>query len=205
LLCREPTELDWESDDEDRDLLPPLQIASHLVAAGVLGTDSPSLGRLAAAAVRLGTQLPDPLAAIEPADLPASWLGLLSRTDCTDGPTGAIPVAAVLPEADGAQCVIVELVSDSESATMQVHARGWPEPRQPFGVRSDQIWWSVRDDLGGGYVVGEGSSSWGNGEADLDLEIRPAINPQARALDIILTGATTQVTVTVPLDWQEGL
>jgi len=205
LLCREPTELDWESDDEDRDLLPPLQIAGHLVAAGVLGTDSPSLGRLAAAAVRLGTQLPDPLAAIEPADLPASWLSLLSRSGCTDGPTGAIPVAAVLPEADGVQCVIVELVSDSESATMQVRARGWSEPRRPFSVRSDQIWWSVQDDLGGGYVVGEGSSSWDNGEADLGLEIRPAINPQARALDITQTGATTQVTVTVPLDWQEGL
>ena len=204
LLCRTVTDLNWESDDDDRDEQPLFLVVRHLLAAGVLRTDSPSLRRLAAAAARLDTPLPDPLAAIEPTDLPADWLSLLSRADCTDGPTGVIPIAVVLPEVDGVQCVILELVSDSESATMQVHARGWPEPRQPFGLGSDQIWWSARDDLGGCYFIGEGGSSYGNGEADLDLEISPAINPQARVLDVILTGATTQVTVSVPLDWQEG-
>jgi hypothetical protein len=111
----------------------------------------------------------------------------------------------VLPKVDGTQCIIEDLVSKPESATMQVHARGWPEPREPGGARSEQIWWSARDDVGGWYVVGEGSSSYGHGEADLDLVISPVINPQARALDIILTGTTTRVTVTVPLDWQDGL
>ena len=204
LLCRKVTDLNWESDDDDRGEQPLFRVMSHLLAAGVLGTESPSLRRLAAAAARLDTPLPDPLAAIEPSELPADWLGLLSRTDCTDGPTGAIPIAAVPPEVDGVQWVIVELVSEQESATLQVHARGWPEPREPLGVRSEQIWWSARDELGGGYLVGESGSSWGNGEADLDLEISPAINPQARVLDIILTGTTTQVTVSVPLDWPEG-
>jgi hypothetical protein len=202
LLCRKVTDLNWESDDADRDVQPLFRVVSHLLAAGVLRTESPSLRRLAAAAARLGTPLPGPLAAIEPTELPADWPGLLSRTDRTDGPAGAIPIAVVLPEVDGVQCVIVELVSDSESATMQVHARGWPEPRQPFGVRSDQIWWSARDDLGGGYLFSESGRSWGNGEADLDLEIGPAINPLAHVLDIILTGTTTQATVSVPLDWQ---
>lgn len=204
LLCREATGLDWESDD-DRDEQPRFRVVSHLLAAGLLRTESPSLRRLATAAGRLDTPLPEPLAAIEPSELPADWLSLLSRTNCTDGPTGAIPIAVALPEVDGVQCVIVELDSDPESATMQVHARGWPEPRQALRMRSDQIWWSARDDLGGGYLVAESGSSWGNGEADLDLEISPAINPQARVLDIILTGITTQVTVSVPLDWQEGL
>jgi hypothetical protein len=213
LLGREPTDLDLPSDDDpdlsdddpdDGEILPLLRIAGHLVAAGVLGTDSPSLRRLTAAAAQLDIQLPDPLAAIEPADLPAGWLSLLSRAGCTDGPTGAIPIAVVLPEIDGVQCVIVELVSESDSATMQVHARGWSEPREPYGVGSDPIWWSARDNLGGGYVVREGSSSYGNGEADLGLVVSPAINPQARVLDIILTGTTTQLTVSVPLDWQES-
>jgi hypothetical protein len=203
LLSREPTDLDWPSDDGHP--LPLIRIACHLLAAGVLGAGSPSLRRLAAAAPRLGTQLPAPLAAIEPADLPADWLSLLSRAGCTDGPTGAIPIAVVLPDIDGVQCVIVELVSDSESATMQIHARGWPEPREPFGARNEHICWSARDDIGGRYVVNEGGSSYHNGEADLDLEISPPINPRARVLDIILTGTTTQVTVSVPLDWQEGL
>jgi hypothetical protein len=204
LLCGEPADLGWESDD-DQEQQPVLLVVSHLVAAGVLWNGSPSLRRLAAAAARLDIPLPEPLAAIEPADLPADWLSMISRAACTDGPTGAVPIAAVLPEVDGIQCVIEDVVSQPESATMQVHARGLPEPRRPFGVRSDQIWWSARDDLGGGYLVDEGGSSYGNDEADLDLEIRPAINPRARALDIILTGLTTQVTVSVPLTWQEAL
>ncbi len=205
LLLREPTDLDWESDDDDRDQEPLFRIASHLVAAGVLTTDSPSLRRLAAAAVRLDTSLPGPLAAIEPTGLPADWLSLLSRTGCTDGPTGTVAIAAVLPEVDGIQCVIEDLVSCPESATMQVHGRGWPDPQQPGGVRSEQITWSARDDAGGWYVVGESGSSSHNGEAELDLAFSPAINPRARVLDIILTGPTTQVTVAVPLDWQEAL
>jgi hypothetical protein len=37
----------------------------------------------------------------------------------------------------------------------------------------------------------------------MDLQFTPALDPRAGSLDIILTGATTRVTVTVPLDWQE--
>jgi len=195
LLSREVTDLDWESDDEDEQ--PLFLIASHLVAAGVLSVGSPSLRRLAAAGARLGTQLPELLAAIEPTELPADWLSLLARADRTDGPTGAIPIAAVLPEVDGIQCIIEELVSTPESATMHVHARG--------SARREQMWWSARDDAGGRYIVGEGGWSSDDDEANLDFEISPAINPQARVLDIMLTGTTTQVTVSVPLDWREGL
>jgi hypothetical protein len=195
LLSREVTDLDWESDDEDEQ--PLFLIASHLVAAGVLSAGSPSLRRLAAAGARLGTQLPELLAAIEPTELPADWLSLLARADRTDGPTGTIPIAAVLPEVDGIQCIIEELVSTPESATMHVHARG--------SARREQMWWSARDDAGGRYIVGEGGWSSDDDEANLDFEISPAINPQARVLDIMLTGTTTQVTVSVPLDWREGL
>ena len=202
LLSCNVTDLDWESDDEDEQ--PLFLIASHLVAAGVLGAGSPSLRRLAAAGARLGTYPPEPLAAIEPAELPADWLSLLSRAGRTDGPTGTIPIAAVLPEVDGIQCIIEELVSAPESATMHVRARGTPELWQPGGARRDQFWWSARDDAGGRYVVGEGGWSSDDDAADLDFEISPAINPHARVLDIMLTGGTTQVSVSVPLDWQEG-
>ena len=204
LLCSEPADLRWVSDG-DCDQPPLFQIAGHFVAAGVLGTDSPSVRRLAAAAARLGAQLPESLAGIEPTDLPADWLSTVSRAGCTDGPTSAIPIAVVLPEVDGVQCVLGDLVSEDDMASMQVYARGWPEPRHPRGTRNEQIWWSARDNLGGRYFVGEGGWNDHNGETDLDLEITPAINPQARALDIILTGPTTQVTVSVPLDWQEAL
>jgi hypothetical protein len=178
-------------------------MAADLLAAGVISMSSESLHRLAGAAAHFGVQLPGSLAAIEPASLPADWLSLGARADREDGPTGIIAIAAVLPEVDGARCVIGELASEADSATMQVQAYGWPEPRHRGGMRIEKFEWTARDDLGGWYLLGNGGGSYSNGAADLDLQFTPTLDPKARSLDIILTGATTQVTVTVPLDWQE--
>jgi hypothetical protein len=180
-------------------------IAADLVAAGVVTTRSESLRRLAGTAAHFGVSLPASLAGIDPADLPADWLSLHARARRSDGPTGIISVAAVLPEIEGTQCVIEELMSDSDSATMQIHARGWPEHRHGGGRRIDRFEWTARDDLGGWYLLEDVGGSYSDGEADLELQFTPALHPEARALDIILTGTTTQVTVSVPLDWQEGL
>ncbi len=178
-------------------------MAADLLAAGVVSTSSESMRRLAGAAAHLGVRLRGSLATIEPAGVPADWLTLHARADREDGPVGIIAAAAVLPVVDGAQCVIGELVSDADSATMQVHARGWPESRHHGGLRVDPFEWTARDDLGGWYVLGYRGGSSGGDEADLDYEFSPALDSRARSLDIILTGATSRVTVTVPLDWQE--
>jgi hypothetical protein len=37
------------------------------------------------------------------------------------------------------------------------------------------------------------------------VNLRPPIDPRARTLQIILTGPDSEASVTVPLDWQEGL
>jgi hypothetical protein len=178
-------------------------MAADLLAAGVVTTASGSLRRLVAAAAQFSVRPPSALAAIEPGSLPADWLSLRARADRVDGPTGIIAVAAVLPEVDGAQCVIGELSSEGDSATMQVHARGWPELQHRGGVRVEKFEWTARDDLGGSYLLGTGGWNYSDGEADMDLQFTPALDPGARSLDIILTGATTRVTVTIPLDWQE--
>jgi hypothetical protein len=70
-------------------------------------------------------------------------------------------------------------------------------------MRVEKFEWNARDDLGGWYVLGNAGWSYSDGEADLDLQFTPALDPRARSMDIILTGVTTRVTVTVPLDWQE--
>jgi hypothetical protein len=181
----------------------PIGVATDLLMAGVLTTSSESLRRLAGAAAHFGVPLAVPLAAIEPASLPADWLSLGPRAEREDGPTGIIAVAAVLPEVDGAHCVIGELASEADSATMHIQARGWPDPRHRGGMRIDKFQWTARDDLGGWYILRSGGGSHSDGAADLDLQFTPAIDPRARSLDVILTGVTTQVTVTVPLDWQE--
>jgi hypothetical protein len=178
-------------------------MAADLLAAGLVTTTSGSLRRLVAAAAHFGARPPSALAAIEPAELPADWLSLRRRAEREDGPTGIIAVAAVLPEVDGVQCVIGELSSDTDSATVQVHARGWPEDRHRGGLGFEPFSWTARDDLGGAYLLGISGWSQSDGEADLDLQFSPALDPRARALDITLMGPTAQVTVTMPLNWQE--
>jgi hypothetical protein len=191
---------------EDEDGEPSLfWLACHLLAAGVLATDSASLRRLVAVAAKVGEQLPDGLSLVQPDVLPADWLSLQAAEGREDGPAGMIPVAAVLPEVDGTQCVIAELVSAADGATLYVHCTGWPETRRYRMVSIEQFCWTARDDRGGWYVSEEGGSSYSNGHAALELRFRPAISPQARRLDITLTGPTTQVTVAVPLHWQDAL
>src|SRR5262249_52817821 len=130
----------WSPDEQDDE--PTLfWIASHLLAAGVLTTSSPSLRRLAAVAERKGERLPAQLSMIQPGVLPAGWLSLQAADGREDGPAGMIPVAAVLPEVDGTRCVIAELTSEAAGATLQVHCEGWPEPRRHGMVRIEQFWW----------------------------------------------------------------
>jgi hypothetical protein len=178
--------------------------ASDLVAAGLMAISNPALGRLAAAAEHLGLGMPPDLASVRPGSLPSDWLAMRARHDNHDGPAGAIPLAAELPEIEGTRCFIGGLVSEPDSATLHVHARGWPEPHHLAMSQIDPFRWSARDDLGCSYALDPDGSSHSNGRADMQFRLRPAINPQARELQVILTGKTMQVSVTVPLDWQEG-
>ncbi len=192
--------------DDGEDGKDPLVVwaARGLLEAGVLTPLNPALRRLTAVASQLGLELPVPLAVIPPGPLPADWLSLLDRWDCHDGPTGIVPVAAHLPELGGAQCAITDIQSAPEVATIQLHARGWPEPssHQPW---RDRFRWSARDDVGGWYVTSVKGWSFSDSTADLTLGLRPAINPAARQLQVILSGRTGEVSMNVPLDWQEGL
>ncbi len=182
-----------------------VEVASGLLAAGVMAAGSPAPRRLAAAAALLGLDLPPPLALIQPGQLPPEWVGMVARRDSDDGPTGVMPVAAALPEVDGAHCVITELHSEPEQAIMHVHARGWPTDGHFRSLPTMPFRWAARDDVAGQYVVGPHGSSSSDDEADLELELQPAINPAAHTLEIILTGRTGEVSVTFPLDWQEDI
>ncbi|HEY2508830.1 MAG TPA: hypothetical protein VGI58_20120 [Streptosporangiaceae bacterium] len=194
--------------DPDNDVQPKaVAVAAGLLAAGVLGETSPALGRLVAAASRVGQPLPEALAAITPSGLPPDWQALLTRRDAADGPTGIMPVGAVLPELDGAACVVTEIESGPEAAAFRVHARGWPVSSHALSApgRGAGFWWSARDDVGGWYFASEQDGSYGSGDAQFELAVIPPINPLARALEITLTGSTHQVSVTFPLEWRAGL
>ncbi len=173
-----------------------------LLGAGVLAADSPVVGRLAGVAARLRRHLalPD----TPPADLPEHWQVMLRRQRGRNGPIGVIPFAAVLPELDGARCAIMRITSERRSATIEVYARGWPY-RPTLDGHHGPFFWTARDDAGGCYAASSGAR-WrsSHGTAELTLDVRPAINPRARELQVILTGRTGEVSVSVPLDWQES-
>jgi hypothetical protein len=181
------------------------RLAADLRGASVLTARSPSLGRMAAAADKFGVRRPDPLADIKPLVLPAEWLGQLARADASDGPAGHITIATALPVVDGAQCVVADLESEPASTLLHVHARGWPDSHR-YGVGHGELFhWTARDDVGGWYTMSESSGSYSDGEADMDMELHPALDPRAQELQIILTGRTAEVSVTVPLNWQPNL
>jgi hypothetical protein len=178
-----------------------------LLVSGALTDRSLALRRFVAVARRVRLDLPASLAGVRPQAPPAEWLAMLDRWERDDGPAGAIALAATLPELDGAQCVVTGLRSEPGWSTLHVHARGW-EAAGHFGMLSlTPFTWTARDDVGGLYVTGPGGGSYSSrdGRADMDLRLMPAISPAARALEVILTSKTGQVSVTVPLEWQEGL
>jgi len=191
-----------QADDDEPEVV---AIAAALLAAGALPADNPALGRLATVAAQVGLGLPASLAGVTPCALPPDWLAPPAPRDSDAGPTGMLPVAAVLPEVDGARCAIVGLQSEPGSATLQIEASGWPGPRAFSLVGEEQLRWTARDDRGGLYAARHLGGGYGNGRATFRMGLHPAIDPRARELQVILTGRTAEVSVTFPLDWQEGL
>jgi hypothetical protein len=175
-------------------------IAGALQAAGVLAPGSAALGRLAALADRLAAPFPASLRPLAgPADLPAAWLSVLNRLGRTDGLVRDAPVAAVLPEVDGARFALAGLRSAADSATVHALAWGWQPDHRALG--GERFSWWARDDAGRWQVAAQGGHSYGGGQVDVELAFVPPLHPSARSVDIFVVGPAGQAAVTVPLDW----
>ena len=179
-----------------------------LRAAGVLAPDSPALARLATLIRRLGQTVPDELAdaiAAGPADLPEAWLATLEQGSCagTAEQASAATAVAVLPELDGARCVIAGLLTDAgaDSTTMQVLGWGFPW----IGGMFQDLWqpfsWWARDDAGRWYRGSEGGYGRSGEMSEFQIELRPPVHPEATSLEVALIGMSGQVTATIPVTW----
>jgi hypothetical protein len=132
------------------------------------------------------------------AGLPSPWASVLSRSQHRDGRTGVVPLAAVLPELDGARLVLAGLSSWERQLSVPFAAWGWsPRPRV-FRPRQPFSWWA-RDDAGHWYIGRAGP--FHSMARTFQVEFTPPLHPDARSLDIILTGSAARVTVSVPLRW----
>ena len=177
------------------------EVVGALQAVAGLTAGSAALSRLAVLAGRLGIDFPAGLRSlIRPVELPGAWASVLDHRGATDGPHRAAAVAAVLPEVDGARFALAGLDSMADSATLRVLAWGWqPSPRRDLG--GERFSWWARDDRGRWHLAREHGAHYGGGQVDLLVELGPALDPGARALEIIVRGPSSQAAVTVPLRW----
>ena len=112
--------------------------------------------------------------------------------------------AALLPEVEGARCVITELASRPDISTLRVYAPAWPYCSYHGMPRHDDRYrWDVRDDLGRRYGTSAHTGIGQGREAEFPLRLHPPVSPLARELEITLVGRTSQASVRVPLDWQD--
>jgi hypothetical protein len=170
----------------------------------------PALARLAALGSALGLDLGQP--GTDRASLPEAWASILAARGARDGPQAIAPFAVTLPELDGASFALAGLRSSREGATLHALARGW-EPRSwgwlAFGHRLDDtppdpsLSWLARDSTGRWHIAEQ--MVWGdgrNGTAQIQAYLIPPLHPAATSLEVILTGTSGRVRVTVPLHWQ---
>lgn len=187
------------------------EVVAALEAARALPAASPAAARLAALCQRRGVEVRGDLGARAAAtDLPESWADGRVYDPLHDGPDvttlASAPVAAVLPEIDGARFVLAGLVSAGRLATLDVFAWGWrPEPRD-FRLDQPLSWWAL-DDTGCWHVgrLGrwhEGELAGSAGEAHLQLQLSTPLDPAATELEVLVSGSASRVTATVPLAWQ---
>jgi len=177
-----------------------------LLGAGLITPDNQAIARLATLARRLGVSLPPGLPDGPDTDLPERWLSVLNTTGAKDGPTGIAAAAAVLPELDGTRWTVGGLRSKADSAELQV--LGWGAYGEHFHHRyrapSKFSWWA-RDSTGRWHVANQGGGRWGGVHTDLTLKLTPALHPAATSIDLVLTGKSGRVTVTLPLNWTPAL
>lgn len=177
------------------------EVVGALQSAAGLTAGSAALSRLAALAGRLGIDFPASLRPlIRPVELPGAWASVLDHRGAADGPHRAAAVAAVLPEVDGARFALAGLDSVANSATLRVLAWGWqPSPRRDLG--GERFSWWARDDRGRWHLAHEHGAQYGGGQVDLLIELGPALDPDACALEVMVRGPSSQAAVTLPLRW----
>jgi hypothetical protein len=85
------------------------------------------------------------------ADLPPAWNDVLVGRGTRDGREEVLPVAAVLPEIDGARFALTGLSCSDEAATLRALAWGWRPEDEP--LNQTPISWWARDSAGRWHVA----------------------------------------------------
>jgi hypothetical protein len=113
----------------------------------------------------------------------------------------------VLPEFEGVRFAVSGLNTETEHTGLRVQARGvMPGPvSDPPGILGLLPWfpWWARDSTGQWHVTTDHGHLIGGGRADVTLRMVPPVSPAANSLELIVTGQSSRMRVTMPLAWQE--
>ncbi len=170
-------------------------MAAALQGAGAVSRDSPALDRYVALSQRLGIADRGDMRAA--GELPPAWSDVLASSGTQDGREEVIPVAAVLPEIDGARFTLTGLYCSSGSATLRALAWGWQPEDEPLN-KTPFSWWA-HDSAGRWHVARQVWSDVRRNGAVLDITLIPPLHPAATSLEVILTGPSGRATATLPL------
>ena len=184
----------WHGDEN----LEPSRLAAMAAAlrgAGAVKPGSPALARYAALSQRL--RIAGCGESRAAAELPPAWNDVLVGRGTRDGREEVMPVAAVLPEIDGARFALTGLSCSDEAATLRALAWGWRPEDEP--LNQTPISWWARDSAGRWHVARQVWGSQHRNGAVLDITLIPPLHPAATSLEIIVTGSSERATATVPI------
>jgi hypothetical protein len=186
----------------------PGEIITVLTEAGAIAAGSPVPGQLAALCQRLGAAghgIIVPAAA----QIPAPWASVLARRGApvpADGPEVFAPLAAVLPEVDGAQFALAGLSTAAGESHLHVVCSDMPQVTGRF----EHHWtpgfsWWLRDGAGNWYLATmDEQTTAGDGTKIFRLRLTPPLAAVPDAADVVVTGPATRVRARVPMSPSPG-
>jgi hypothetical protein len=186
----------------------PGEIITVLTEAGAIAAGSPVPGQLAALCQRLGAAghgIIVPAAA----QIQAPWASVLARRGApvpADGPEVFAPLAAVLPEVDGAQFALAGLSTAPGESHLHVVCSDMPQVTGRF----EHHWtpgfsWWLRDGAGNWYLATmDEQTTAGDGTKIFRLRLTPPLAAVPDAADVVVTGPATRVRARVPMSPSPG-
>jgi hypothetical protein len=192
----------WRCVASSRHFGPPADLRpaiEALVAAGALPPDDPVIGDIEAVLEALG-----PMQTLRTGRRPPEpWPSLFARRGREDGPTGTVVIGAITPDFGGISAAALSLESSEDGFEVRVELAPDVHMGGPFTSSIDGpplAWWAA-DDCGNHYLGAIGAWSGGGDRGSGDVAFWPALDPNAKQLDIMPTTETMRAVIRVPLPW----
>jgi hypothetical protein len=186
----------------------PGEIITVLTEAGAIAADSPVPGQLAALCQRLGAA-GHGITVLAAEQIPALWASVLAQRGAPVPAGGRelfAPLAAILPEVDGAQFALAGLSTAAGESHLHVVSSDMPQVTGRF----DHNWtagfsWWLRDDAGNWHMATTDEQlTAGDGTQAFWLRLTPPLAAVPDAAEVVVTGPATRVRATIPISLSPG-